>query len=169
MRGRTTVCLSPGPPAGGWTPADGSDANRWGTEHYRLVVVIPAYNAEATLGEQLAALCRQTCDVSWQICGRRQRLDRRHPSRSAVAYSSPRGASQRGSGSGAVAARPTRAMLALQRHRARGSPFVTPTMWSAAGWLSCDQPSAVTSTTFVSGGVELEQCSTRVGARRRAA
>ena len=36
-------------------------------QDYRLVVVIPAYNAEATLGEQLDALCSQTCDVSWQI------------------------------------------------------------------------------------------------------
>ena len=38
-----------------------------GVQDYRLVVVIPAYNAEATLGEQLGACAARRVTVSWQI------------------------------------------------------------------------------------------------------
>jgi len=34
---------------------------------YQLAVIIPAFNAETTLGEQLGALCNETCAVSWHI------------------------------------------------------------------------------------------------------
>ena len=125
-----------------------------GTEHYHLVVIIPAYNAEATLGEQLAALCRQTCDVSWQILVvDNGSIDATQEV--ALAYSSSRvpvSVVRAAAGSGPAYAR-------------NAGVSATSSPWIAfcdaddvvsAGWLSAISQ-ALYEHDFVSGGVELEQ------------
>jgi glycosyltransferase involved in cell wall biosynthesis len=49
------------------TPGEPADDRDGSLSAPRLSVVIPCYNAAATLGEQLAALARQTTRYSWEV------------------------------------------------------------------------------------------------------
>ena len=125
---------------------------------YQLAVIIPAYNAEATLGEQLDALCSQTCDVSWQIVV----VDNGSTDATqavARSYSSPQV--------------PVTVVRAVERsgpaYARNAGVAATSSPWIAfcdaddvvgTGWLTAISQ-ALDEHAFVSGGVELEMLNSR--------